>query len=92
MVAFALGELDLLKKLWNKRCFSSSKTIQIDHLVKGFPSHLTGVMRGHVDNLIKQGVLVKIPHKYGEKVYINPRWRAKVEDALRKSNLFKFLR
>lgn len=82
-------DLDLFLKLWRKRCFSSGKTIQIDNLVKGFPSHITGVMRGRVDILIKQGVLIKIPHKYGDKVYINRKYRKQIEIELKKQ--FPFL-
>lgn len=80
--------LDILNKAWRKRCFTSKTTIKIDDLVKGFPPNKN--MRGVVDKLVKQGVLVKIPHKYGAKVYINPNYRKKVYDALKKSNLFPY--
>lgn len=83
-------DLDLFNKLWRKRCFTSKTTIKIDNLVKGFP--LDTNMKNVVDKLVKQGVLVKIPHKYGAKVYINPDYRNEIYKALKKSSLFPYLK
>lgn len=90
MVGFTAEELDLFNKLWRKRCFTSKTTIYVVDLVRGFTSD--NDMKVLVDKLIKQGVLVKIPHKHGAKVYINPDYRNEIYNALKKSNLFPYFK
>lgn len=90
MFGFTAKELDLFNKLWRKRCFTSKTTIYVVDLVRGFISDAD--MKVLVDKLIKQGVLVKIPHKRGAKVYINPDYRNEIYNALKKSNLFPYFK
>lgn len=90
MVDYASRDLDLFNKLWRKRCFTSKTTIYVVDLVRGFTSDAD--MKVLVDKLIKQGVLVKIPHKRGAKVYINPDYRNEIYNALKKSNLFPYFK
>lgn len=84
------GDLAILHKLWYNRCFSRSKTIYIDNLVKGFPSHLIGKIHDDVNKLIKRNILIKIPHKYGYKVYINLDYKDQIYQALK--NYYKSLK
>lgn len=87
---FTSEDLDLFNKLWRKRCFTSNTTINIDDLVRGFPPDTN--MKERVDKLIKQGVLVKKPHKRGLKVYINPNYRNDIYKALKQSKEFPYFK
>jgi len=84
MVVFTEIQLDILFKLWRNRCFRSSATLQIDNVVKGAPSHLIGEMREGVEALIKKNVVIKIPHKHGDKVFINPTYKSEIKRELKK--------
>ena len=74
-------ESSLFFKLWRKHCFTAKTTIYIDDLVRGFPVNMKPI----VNKLIKEGVLVRKPHKGGMKVYINPNYRDKIYKALKES-------
>jgi hypothetical protein len=56
--------------------------------VKAAPSHLIGRMREELDELIRKGVVIKIPHRHGDKVFINPHYIFEIERALRKTHSF----
>jgi hypothetical protein len=88
MVNFTELQLDILFKLWRNRCFRRNATLQVDNVVKGAPSHLIGKMREEIDDLIRNGVVIKIPHRHGNKVFINPEYKFVIEQALKKSHSF----
>jgi hypothetical protein len=88
MVNFTELQLDILFKLWRNRCFRRNATLQVDNVVKGAPSHLIGKMREEIDDLIRNGVVIKIPHRHGDKVFINPEYKFVIEQALKKSHSF----
>jgi hypothetical protein len=88
MVTFTERQLDILFKLWRNRCFKRNATLQIDNVVKGAPSHLIGEMRKETDELIRKGVVIKIPHSHGDKVFINPEYKFEIERALKKIHTF----
>ena len=84
MLNFSEEDLSILHKLWYNRCFSKGRTLYINNLLKGFPTHLKGQLRKAVDKLIRKNILIKIPHRYGFKVYINTDYRNQIFDALKK--------
>ncbi len=88
MVNFTELQLDILFKLWRNRCFRRNATLQVDNVVKGAPSHLIGEMRKEIDDLIKKGIVIKIPHRHGDKVFINPEYKFEIERALKKIHCF----
>jgi len=88
MVNFTELQLDILFKLWRNRCFRSNATLQIDNVVKGTPSHFIGRMREEMDDLIRKGIVIKIPHRHGAKVFINPEYKFEIERALKKIHSF----
>jgi len=88
MVNFTELQLDILFKLWRNRCFRRNATLQIDNVVKGAPSHLIGKMREEMNALIRNGVVIKIPHRHGDKVFINPEYKFEIERALKKIHSF----
>lgn len=54
-------QLDILFKLWRNRCFRRNATLQVDTVVTLAPSHLIGKMRKELEELIRKGVVIKIP-------------------------------
>ncbi len=88
MVNFTELQLDILFKLWRNRCFRRNATLQIDNVVKGAPSHFIGKMREEMDDLIRKGIVIKIPHRHGDKVFINPEYKFEIERALKKIHSF----
>lgn len=89
MVVFTERQLDILFKLWRNRCFRSSATLQIDNVVKGAPSHLIGEMQKGIEELLKKNIVIKIPHRHGDKVFINPAYKADIKRELKK--IYSFL-
>ena len=82
-------QLDILFKLWRNRCFRRNATLQIDNVIRAAPSHVIGRMRQEIDELIRKGVVIKIPHRHGAKVFINPKYKHEIEKALKK--IYPFL-
>jgi len=89
MVSFTERQLDILFKLWRNRCFRRNATLQIDNVVKGAPSHLIGEMRNEINDLIKKNVVINIPHRHGDKVFINPTYKNEIKRELKK--IYPFL-
>jgi len=87
-VNFTELQLDILFKLWRNRCFRRNATLQIDNVVKGAPSHVIGRMREEMDGLIRKGIVIKIPHRHGDKVFINLEYKFEIERALKKIHSF----
>jgi len=81
-------QLDILFKLWRNRCFRRNATLQIDNVVRAAPSHLIGRIRTEMDELIRKGIVIKIPHRHGDKVFINPNYKLEIEQALKKIHTF----
>ena len=84
MVVFTDRQLDILFKLWRNRCFRRNATLQMDNVIKGAPSHIIGEMREEIDELIKKNIVIKIPHKHGWKVFINPLYKNEIKRELKK--------
>jgi hypothetical protein len=85
---FTQLQLDILFKLWRNRCFRRNATLQIDTVVTSAPSHLIGRMRQEMDELIRKGIVIKIPHRHGDKVFINSSYIFEIEKALKKTHPF----
>lgn len=81
-------QLDILFKLWRNRCFRRNATLQVDTVVTSAPSHLIGKMREELEELIRKGIVVKIPHRHGDKVFINPQYSFEIERTLKKIHSF----
>lgn len=81
-------QLDILFKLWRNRCFRRNATLQIDTVVTSAPSHLIGKMREELEELIRKGIVVKIPHRHEDKVFINPQYSFEIERTLKKIHSF----
>ena len=88
MVSFTELQLDILFKLWRNRCFRRNATLQVDNVVKGAPSHLIGTIRDEMDDLIRKSIVIKIPHRHGDKVFINSKYKFEIEKALKKIHRF----
>ncbi|GAG28363.1 unnamed protein product [marine sediment metagenome] len=84
MVVFTDRQLDILFKLWRNRCFRRNATLQIDNVIKGAPSHLIGEIKEEMDELIKKNIVIRIPHKHGGKVFINPLYKNEIKRDLKK--------
>ncbi len=85
---FTQLQIDILFKLWRNRCFRRNATLQIDTVVTAAPSHLIGRMRTEMDDLIRKNIVIKIPHRHGDKVFINPHYSYEIEKALKKTHPF----
>jgi hypothetical protein len=88
MVKFTELQLDIRFKLWRNRCFRRNATLQVDNVVKIAPSHLIGNIREETEDLIRKGIVIKIPHRHGDKVFINPEYKFEIEQALKKIHPF----
>ena len=88
MINLSELQVDILFKLWRNRCFRRNATLQVDNVVKSAPSHLIGDMRKALEDLIRKGIVIKIPHRHGEKVYINPLYKVDIEKELRRRYTF----
>jgi len=88
MTVFTGRQLDILFKLWRNRCFKRSATLQVDNVVKGAPSHLMGEMREEIDDLIKKNIVIRMPHRHGDKVFINPTYKSEIKQELKKIHPF----
>ena len=88
MIHFTELQLDILFKLWRNRCFRRNATLQVDNVAKGAPSHLIGKIREEIEDLIRKGVVIKIPHRHGNKVFINPEYKFEIERELKKIHPF----
>ena len=60
----------LLHKLVRFGKFEHSHTA-VEHLQKGFPTHLTGRVKEMIQELKKEAILISKPTHYGEQVSIN---------------------
>ena len=89
MVSFTGRQLDILFKLWRNRCFRRNATLQVDNVVKGAPSHLIGEMRNEINDLIKKNIVIKIPHRHGDKIFINSIYKNDIKNELKK--IYPFL-
>lgn len=89
MVSFTELQLDILFKLWRNRCFRRNATLQVDNVVKGSPSHLIGEMRNEINDIIKKNIVIKIPHRHGDKVFINRIYKNEIKRELKK--IYPFL-
>lgn len=56
----------------------------IDTVVKGFPKHKIDEFKSNIDDLIRRGILLRKPSKYGTAVCINNDLRVKVREELKK--------
>jgi len=77
------SQTQILHKLWRNHAFTRSRTTKIDDITKHAPSHAQAKVKDALDDLIKRGIVVKIPHRGGAKVFINPSCRKQVERELR---------
>ena len=57
---------------------------KVDNVVKGDPSHLIGEMRNEIDDLIKKNIVIKIPHRHGDEVYINSIYKNEIKREMKK--------
>lgn len=67
----------ILHKLTRLGKFKHSHT-SINNLPKGFPKDLRGRVKGHIKELIKEGILFIKPTKYGAEASINPEKKEKI--------------
>lgn len=66
-------ERAVLRGIWGK------KSIYVDNLIGGIPSHLKGDAKNVVDELLKEGLLLPKPHHHGMKVFLNANKRMEIE-------------
>jgi len=83
MTSFTREEINLIHKLWIHTCFGKGHML-IDNLVKGFPSHLKGLMKNDIENLVRKNILIKKSTRHGYAVYINVDHRVMIERELKK--------
>lgn len=76
-------ERAVLRGIWGK------KSIYIDNLIGGIPSHLKGDAKKAIDELLKEGLLLPKPHHHGMKVFLNANKRAQIEHIVKSENRFE---
>lgn len=76
-------ERAVLRGIWGK------KSIYVDNLIGGIPSHLKGDAKKAVDELLKEGLLLPKPHHHGVKVFLNANKRAEIEQIVKSENRFE---
>ena len=59
-------------KLYRQGCFGKGHKL-IDTVTSGFPTHELDQVKDAIQQLIREGILVKHPTKHGEAVHINPK-------------------
>jgi hypothetical protein len=47
-----------------------------------------GEMRDEIDDLIKKNVVIRMPHRHGDKVFINPAYKSEIKQELKKIHPF----
>jgi len=67
----------ILHKLTRSGKFKHSHT-SIDNLPKGFPKELRGRVKGEIEELIKERILITKPTGYGLEVSVNPEKKEKI--------------
>ena len=87
MPIFTSRQLDLLFKLWRKKCFGKGHML-IDNLVGGFGKQKKGQMRDEVEELLRKNILILKPTTHGHSVYINLDYRKIIEKALKTNYSF----
>jgi hypothetical protein len=63
----------------------------VDTITSGFPSHELDQVKGAIDRLVRDGILVQHPTKHGRAVCIDAKKRLDVYDALRSMRAFSWL-
>ncbi|VVB81418.1 Uncharacterised protein [uncultured archaeon] len=56
----------------------------IENATKGFPKHLIGNVRKIIDKLVKQKILLKAKHNYGEGIFLNSEKLKEIEEIIEK--------
>ncbi len=69
----------LIIKLYKLGCWGNGSLYE-DNLKDGFPSEEKHKVLLVAEALVRQGVLIKIPKKYGMKYYLNKEKREKIEE------------
>jgi hypothetical protein len=85
----SLTEAKICAKLWRQGKFGAGH-IQIDTLVQGLPSHETGAARDAVDQMIREGILVK-KGKARAAVHLNVNFAGPIYDRIREHPQFAWL-
>lgn len=67
----------LIIKLYKLGCWGKGSLYE-DNLKDGFPSEDKGKVIPIAEALVRQGILIKIPKKYGSKYYLNKDRREKI--------------
>lgn len=80
---FLILKRAIIKCVWGK------KSIYVDNLIGGIPSHLKGDAKKAVDELLKEGLLLPKPHHHGVKVFLNANKRAEIEQIVKSENRFE---
>ncbi len=83
MVKISRGEYiriakTLVRKLFKLGCWGKGSLYQ-DELSDGFPAEEKGKIMSVADALVRQDILGKKSKKYGQKFYLNPRRRDKID-------------
>ncbi len=73
-------ERAVLRGIWGK------KSLYVNNLIGGIPSHLKGDAKNAVDALLKEGLLLPKPHHHGMKVFLNANKRAQIEHIVKSEN------
>lgn len=90
MRALTRTEAKLCAKLWRNGKFGAGH-MQIDTLVQGFPSHEIGAVRDAVEQLVREGVLVR-KGKARAAVHLNVNFAAEIFERVREHPEFSFMR
>ena len=79
----------IITKLYKLGCWGKGSLYE-DNLKDGFPNEDKGKVITIANALVKQGILIKIPKKYGSKYYLNKNKRDKINQILKiKNNINK---
>lgn len=83
-------EARLCAKLYRARCFGKGHKL-ISTILQSVPTHAQGEAGDALEELVRDGLVVKHPTKDGMSVFINPKYRLDVWERLREHKDFAWL-
>lgn len=83
-------EARLCAKLYRERCFGKGHKL-VSTVLQGVPTHAQGEASEALDQLVRDGIVVKHPTKNGMSVFLNPKRRLEVWERLREHKDFAWL-
>lgn len=75
----------ILYRLYGQGKWDNHGHTPIDNAAKGFPKHLIGEVRKTIDKLVKQKLLIKAKHNYGDGISLNSEKLKEIEEIIKRT-------